>query len=48
MSSVARFSETVDDGRRVLLFQGDLTLPRLGVLPTRLDRLKGHGFVIDL
>jgi phospholipid/cholesterol/gamma-HCH transport system permease protein len=48
MSSVARFSETVDDGRRVLRFQGDLTLPRLGVLPTRLERLKGGGFVLDM
>ena len=48
MSSVARFSETQDDGRRVLRFQGDLTLPRLGVLPTRLERLKGRDFVLDL
>jgi len=48
MSSVARFSESVEDGRRVLKFQGDLVLPKLGVLPTRLDRLKGKGFVLDV
>jgi phospholipid/cholesterol/gamma-HCH transport system permease protein len=48
MSSVARFTETSRDGRRVLQFQGDLVLPRLGVLPTRLDRLKGRGFLLDL
>src|SRR3954466_16334458 len=48
MSSVARYSETVDEGERVLRFQGDLTLSRLGVLPTRLERLKGRGYVLDL
>jgi phospholipid/cholesterol/gamma-HCH transport system permease protein len=48
MSSVARFTETTEDGRRVLHLQGDLTLSRLGVLPTRLERLKGKGFVLDL
>ncbi|HEY0112217.1 MAG TPA: MlaE family lipid ABC transporter permease subunit [Allosphingosinicella sp.] len=48
MSSVARFTENVQDGRRVLRFEGDLTLSRLGVLPARLDRLKGNGFEIDL
>jgi phospholipid/cholesterol/gamma-HCH transport system permease protein len=48
MSSVARYNETNDNGRRVLRFQGDLTLSRLGVLPTRLERLKGQGFDLDL
>ncbi|MEA3063671.1 MAG: phospholipid/cholesterol/gamma-HCH transport system permease protein, partial [Sphingomonadales bacterium] len=48
MSTVARFTESHEDGRRVLRFQGDLTLSRLGVLPTRLERLKGDNFVIDL
>jgi phospholipid/cholesterol/gamma-HCH transport system permease protein len=48
MSSVARFTDTQEEGRRVLRFQGDLTLPRLGVLPNRLDRLKGRDFLIDL
>ncbi|HYE26733.1 MAG TPA: MlaE family lipid ABC transporter permease subunit [Allosphingosinicella sp.] len=48
MSTVARFTESVEDGRRVLRFQGDLTLPRLGVLPARLERLKGDRFVLDL
>ena len=48
MSSVARFKDAVEDGRRVLHFEGDLTLPRLGVLPNRLDRLKGRGFLLDL
>jgi phospholipid/cholesterol/gamma-HCH transport system permease protein len=48
MSTVARFSEGSEDGRRVLRFEGDLTLARLGPLPTRLDRLKGAGYVIDL
>jgi phospholipid/cholesterol/gamma-HCH transport system permease protein len=48
MSSVARFTESVESGRRVLRFQGDLTLPRLGVLPARLERLKGDGFLLDL
>ncbi len=48
MSSVARFTETVEDGKRVLRFHGDLTLPKLGILPTRLERLKGDGFYIDL
>jgi phospholipid/cholesterol/gamma-HCH transport system permease protein len=48
MSTVARFTETKEEGRRVLRFQGDLTLARLGVLPNRLDRLKGRGFVLDL
>jgi phospholipid/cholesterol/gamma-HCH transport system permease protein len=48
MSSVARFRDAVEDGRRVLHFEGDLTLPRLGPLPTRLDRLKGRGFLLDL
>ncbi|HEY5721049.1 MAG TPA: ABC transporter permease [Allosphingosinicella sp.] len=48
MSSVARFNESNENGRRVLHLHGDLTLPKLGVLPTRLDRLKGEGFVLDL
>jgi phospholipid/cholesterol/gamma-HCH transport system permease protein len=48
MSTVARFTESVEDGRRVLRFEGDLTLSRLGVLPTRLERLRGSGFVLDL
>jgi len=48
MSSVARFTESAREGRRVLQFQGDLVLPKLGVLPNRLDRLKGRGFVLDL
>ena len=48
MSTVARFRDAVEDGRRVLHFAGDLTLPRLGALPSRLDRLKGHGFLLDL
>src|SRR3954466_13084547 len=48
MSTVARFRDAVEDGRRVLHFEGDLTLPRLGPLPTRLDRLKGRGFLLDL
>jgi phospholipid/cholesterol/gamma-HCH transport system permease protein len=48
MSSVARYSESVEDGRRVLRFHGDLVLSRLGVLPTRLDRLKGKGFLLDV
>src|SRR3569623_1583161 len=48
MSSVARFRDAVEDGRRVLHFEGDLTLARLGVLPTRRDRLKGRGFLLDL
>ena len=48
MSSVARFTESNEEGRRVLRFQGDLTLSRLGVLPNRLDRLKGRDFLIDL
>jgi phospholipid/cholesterol/gamma-HCH transport system permease protein len=48
MSSVARFTETNENGRRVLHLHGDLTLSKLGVLPTRLERLKGQGFVLDL
>jgi phospholipid/cholesterol/gamma-HCH transport system permease protein len=48
MSSVARFTDSIEEGRRVLRFQGDLTLSRLGVLPNRLDRLKGNDFLIDL
>jgi phospholipid/cholesterol/gamma-HCH transport system permease protein len=48
MSSVARFNEAEENGRRVLRFAGDLTLPRLGPLPQRLDRLKGRGFVLDI
>src|SRR3712207_240507 len=48
MSTVARFTDSVEEGRRVLRFQGDLTLSRLGVLPNRLDRLKGRDFLIDL
>ena len=48
MSSVARFSESKEDGKRILRFNGDLTLPRLGVLPTRLERLKGQSFILDL
>jgi len=48
MSSVARFTEGTEAGRRVLRFEGDLTLSRLGVLPAKLDRLKGSGFLIDL
>jgi phospholipid/cholesterol/gamma-HCH transport system permease protein len=48
MSSVARFTETNENGKRVVHLAGDLTLPRLGVLPTRLERLKGQGFVLDL
>src|SRR5688500_4510914 len=48
MSSVARFRESEENGRRVLHLQGDMTLPKLGVLPTRLDRLKGQGIDLDL
>src|SRR2546423_13670817 len=48
MSTVARFRDAVEDGRRVLHFEGDLTLARLGALPARLDRLKGRGFLLDL
>jgi phospholipid/cholesterol/gamma-HCH transport system permease protein len=48
MSTVARFTEGSEGGRRVLRFEGDLTLARLGPLPTRLERLKGAGFVLDL
>ena len=48
MTTVARFTEKVENGRRVLQFSGDLTLSRLGVTPTRLDRLKGRDFVLDL
>jgi phospholipid/cholesterol/gamma-HCH transport system permease protein len=48
MSSVARYQDSLEDGRRVLRFQGDLTLARLGPLPTRIERLKGTGFVLDL
>jgi phospholipid/cholesterol/gamma-HCH transport system permease protein len=48
MNSVARYTETEENGRRVLHFHGDLTLPRLGVLPTRLERMKGQSFDLDL
>jgi phospholipid/cholesterol/gamma-HCH transport system permease protein len=48
MSTVARCTDTIEDGRRVLRFTGDLTLARLGVLPTRLDRMKGRDFILDL
>ena len=48
MSSVARFAEAEEDGRKVLRFQGDLTLPWLGALPQRLERLKGRGYVLDV
>lgn len=48
MSTVARCNETTENGRRVLRFAGDLTLARLGVLPTKLDRLKGRDVVVDL
>jgi phospholipid/cholesterol/gamma-HCH transport system permease protein len=48
MTTVARCQERSEGGRRVLEFQGDLTLPRLGVLPTRMERLKGRDFVLDL
>ncbi|HMJ93387.1 MAG TPA: ABC transporter permease [Allosphingosinicella sp.] len=48
MASVARFNESNENGRRVLHFHGDLTLSKLGVLPTRLDRLKGKGVDLDL
>jgi phospholipid/cholesterol/gamma-HCH transport system permease protein len=48
MSTVARCTDSVIEGRRVLAFQGDLTLPRLGILPSRIDRMKGDGFVLDL
>ena len=48
MSTVARFTESVEDGRRVLHFTGDLTLPRLGVLPNRLQRMKARPEVLDL
>ena len=48
MSTVARCTDRVIEGRRVLQFQGDLTLPRLGVLPSRIDRMKGDSFVLDL
>ncbi|HEY7810282.1 MAG TPA: MlaE family lipid ABC transporter permease subunit [Allosphingosinicella sp.] len=48
MSSVARFTEGSEGGQRILRFEGDLTLSKLGVLPTRLERLRGTGFVLDL
>ena len=46
--SIARFSESNEGDKRILRFHGDLTLSRLAVLPTRLDRLKGSDFVVDL
>ena len=46
--TAARFTDTTEDGRHVLRFTGDLTLPCLGALPNRLDRLKGRGYVLDL
>ena len=48
MSTGASFTEKTEDGRRVLRFTGDLTLARLGGLPTRLDRMKGRDVVLDL
>jgi phospholipid/cholesterol/gamma-HCH transport system permease protein len=48
MSSVAKVNESQEGGRRVLRFEGDLTLARLGVLPNRLDRLRGDGFLVDV
>ncbi|MDT9599276.1 MlaE family ABC transporter permease [Sphingosinicella rhizophila] len=48
MSSVARFSEDEEEGRRILRFRGDLTLAKLGVLPTRLDRMKEDFAAVDL
>ena len=48
MSSVARYTETEEGGRRVLHLQGDLTLAKLGVLPTRLERIKGGPFDLDI
>ncbi|HEX8217384.1 MAG TPA: ABC transporter permease [Allosphingosinicella sp.] len=48
MSTVARFTEKVENGRRVFQFTGDLTLSRLGVLPTRLQRAKPRGALLDL
>jgi len=48
MSSVARYNLTDDGGKKVLRLSGDLTLPWLGVLPTRLDRLKEGNLTLDM
>jgi phospholipid/cholesterol/gamma-HCH transport system permease protein len=46
--TVARFTDAVEQGRRVLHFRGDLTLSCLGVLPARIERLKGRHFLLDV
>jgi phospholipid/cholesterol/gamma-HCH transport system permease protein len=48
MSSVARYSESLEEGRKVLRLEGDLTLSRLGPLPTRFEKLKARDLTLDL
>jgi phospholipid/cholesterol/gamma-HCH transport system permease protein len=48
MSSVATFNDSVEGDKRIVRFSGSLTLPRLGHLPNRLDRIAGRDFAVDL
>jgi phospholipid/cholesterol/gamma-HCH transport system permease protein len=48
MSSVARYSEGLEEGRKVLRLEGDLTLSKLGPLPTRFEKLRARDLTLDL
>jgi phospholipid/cholesterol/gamma-HCH transport system permease protein len=48
MTSIAEYTDNVEDGRRVLRFTGNLTLARIRSISRRLDGLGEEKLLIDL
>ena len=48
MSVIADFTETMEDGRRVLRFSGNLTLARIRKVNERLEAIDGDRLVVDV
>ena len=48
MSEAADFRQSVDGNRNAVLFSGELTLARMGALPSRLEDIEGDRLLIDL
>ena len=48
MTEAADFKESVDGGRRAVLFSGDLTLAAIRDLPKRLEDIDGQQLLIDV
>ncbi|HEX8217514.1 MAG TPA: MlaE family lipid ABC transporter permease subunit [Allosphingosinicella sp.] len=48
MNIMPDFSETIEEGRCVLRFRGNLTLARIRKLTDRLNRIRSDGILVDL